>query len=362
MSQRSQARPQLPTPTADPVPGQAGQFYLSIRQDLVRDVRRVVRQELRSGRRPSRKRRRGGRKERRVYWGREQLRRLRQSVGDQVCHSSISALVAIWHDAAVFSSAQIQVVCANRQRQRMISSLRAWRRWAPIVRCAAVYRYNMASSPQLYPDPLARPFVPVRPAAGDLMAQVLRGLPVRSLVFHLVMLWRLRCSDLQSLLQVFSERQQRLHRLSCIRRWLQFARHRVALCRVLFKHSLRRAWVWWSCSLWDADGSEEGNPCSELMGCGLAIVKQHMEYQQLQEFQQSLRDRNGANVCVVCFLPGSKRCSQCKSVWYCSRSCQSAHWPEHKGGGCFKLDLHVLSLLDVCSPQDLQYLKCSEDY
>ena len=157
MSQRSQARPQLPTPTADPVPGQAGQFYLSIRQDLVRDVRRAVRQELRSGRRPSRKRRRGGRKERRVYWGREQLRRLRQSVGDQVCHSSISALVAIWHDAAVFSSAQIQVVCANRQRQRMISSLRAWRRWAPIVRCAAVYRYNMASSPQLYPDPLARP-------------------------------------------------------------------------------------------------------------------------------------------------------------------------------------------------------------
>ena len=28
----------------------------------------------------------------------------------------------------------------------------------------------------------------------------------------------------------------------------------------------------------------------------------------------------------------------------------------------FKLDLHVLSLLDVCSPLDLQYLKCSEDY
>ena len=170
----------MPAPTADPVPGQAGQFYLSIRQDLVRDVRRTVRQELRSGRRPSRKRRRGGRKGRRVYWGREQLRRLRQSVGDQVCHSSVSALVATWHDAAVLSSAQIQVACVSHQRGRLLFSLRAWRRWAPIVRCAAVYRYNMASSPQLYPDPLARPFVPVRPAAGDLMAQVLRGLSCKS--------------------------------------------------------------------------------------------------------------------------------------------------------------------------------------
>ena len=157
------------------------------------------------------------------------------------------------------------------------------------------------------------------------MSRVLRGLPVHSSVFRLVMLWRLRCSDLQSLIHVFTERQQRLHRLSFIRRWLQLTRHRVALymctCRVLFKYSLRRAWVWWSCPLWDAEGSGEGNPCSELIGYGLTLVKQHMEYQRFQEFQQSVRDRNGTNACVVCFLPGSKRCSQCKSVWYCSRSC-----------------------------------------
>ena len=34
---------ELPAPTVDPVLGQADQFYLSSRQDLVRDVRRAVR-------------------------------------------------------------------------------------------------------------------------------------------------------------------------------------------------------------------------------------------------------------------------------------------------------------------------------
>ena len=67
-------------------------------------------------------------------------------------------------------------------------------------------------------------------------------------------------------------------------------------------------------SLWDPEDCEEGGPCSELIGCDLALVKQHMEYQRLQEFHQSVRDRSGTNACAVCFLPGSKRCSQCKSV------------------------------------------------
>ena len=341
MSQAPLARPQLPAPTADPVSEPAGQFYSTFRWHLIRDIRRTVRQELRSDRRPPRRRRRGGRKRRQMYWRLEQLRRLKQSVSDQVCDSAIPTLVATWRAAAAISSTQIQVVCANHQRQRMISSLRAWRRWAPIVRCAAVYRSNIARSAGAI-----KPFS----VLADQNICDRSALPSSSPQLF------------QSLLQVFTERRQRLHRLSFIRRWLQFARHRVALCRVLSKYSLRRAWVWWSCSLWDAEGSEEGDRCSELIGCGLALVKQHMEYQRKQEFQRSMRDRNGTNACVLCFLPGSKRCSQCKSVWYCSRSCQSAHWPEHKGSGCFKLDSHVLSLLDVCSSQDLQYLKCSEDY
>ena len=224
MSQRSKARPQLPAPTADPVPGQAGQFYLSIRQDLVRDVRREVRQELRSGRRPSRKRRRGGRKERRVYWGREQLRRLRQSVGDQACNSSISALVAIWHDAAVLSSAQIQVVCASHQRTHMLFSVRAWRRYTQVTRCACDYRCNNSrsnrivkpmfpcwrrsavrtSTPCLWPDPHARSFV---------SAQVNHSMRVM------------------------------------LAQWFELTRHRVELCRVSSKFTLGRAWGWWCASV-----------------------------------------------------------------------------------------------------------------
>ena len=137
------------------------------------------------------------------------------------------------------------------------------------------------------------------------------------------------------------ERQQRLHRLSFMHRWLQLARHRVALCRVLFTYSLRRAWVWWCCPLWDPENCEEG---SELIGCDPARVKQHMEYQRLQEFHQSVRDRNGTNACAVCFLPGSKRCSQCKSLWYCSRigSTSQARTAERKA----EADLQAKLLAD----------------
>ena len=30
-------------------------------------------------------------------------------------------------------------------------------------------------------------------------------------------------------------------------------------------------------------------------------------------------------------LPSMKRCTQCRSVLYCSRECQTKHWPAHKG-------------------------------
>ncbi|XP_047170037.1 ubiquitin carboxyl-terminal hydrolase 18-like [Vigna umbellata] len=37
------------------------------------------------------------------------------------------------------------------------------------------------------------------------------------------------------------------------------------------------------------------------------------------------------SVCAVCRNPGSKKCSRCKSVRYCSQACQQAHWKsEHK--------------------------------
>eukprot|EP01147_Barroeca_monosierra_P002629 gene2629-5531_t len=34
--------------------------------------------------------------------------------------------------------------------------------------------------------------------------------------------------------------------------------------------------------------------------------------------------------CVVCGQPAAKRCSKCKTEWYCRRQCQVEHWPKHK--------------------------------
>lgn len=36
------------------------------------------------------------------------------------------------------------------------------------------------------------------------------------------------------------------------------------------------------------------------------------------------------NVCAGCGKQAIQRCSQCKNEWYCSRSCQVAHWSQHK--------------------------------
>lgn len=34
--------------------------------------------------------------------------------------------------------------------------------------------------------------------------------------------------------------------------------------------------------------------------------------------------------CEKCHKSATKRCSKCKSVWYCSRDCQLNHWKDHK--------------------------------
>ncbi|RZC36596.1 zinc finger MYND domain-containing protein 10 -like [Asbolus verrucosus] len=36
--------------------------------------------------------------------------------------------------------------------------------------------------------------------------------------------------------------------------------------------------------------------------------------------------------CQQCGKNAIQRCSHCKKVWYCSRSCQVTHWPQHKDG------------------------------
>ena len=40
---------------------------------------------------------------------------------------------------------------------------------------------------------------------------------------------------------------------------------------------------------------------------------------------------NKAHACALCGFVGTRfRCGQCRDTFYCSRSCQRQHWPEHK--------------------------------
>ncbi|XP_069990715.1 zinc finger MYND domain-containing protein 10 [Penaeus vannamei] len=34
--------------------------------------------------------------------------------------------------------------------------------------------------------------------------------------------------------------------------------------------------------------------------------------------------------CAACGSPAGRRCSRCRSQWYCRRECQVKHWPDHK--------------------------------
>ncbi len=34
--------------------------------------------------------------------------------------------------------------------------------------------------------------------------------------------------------------------------------------------------------------------------------------------------------CGKCQKQAFKRCSKCKSIWYCSKECQVSDWPNHK--------------------------------
>ena len=158
--------------------------------------------------------------------------------------------------------------------------------------------------------------------------------------------------------------------------WRELTRHRVKLCRISSKFALGRAWEWWCDAVYDISAACVRDPppavvvrsdCyHELMTYSLPLVGRHREWQEIREFHRSCSSRGAAITCVVCSQDGSKRCSTCKAVWYCSRKCQSAHWSEHKGA-CFKPDLHLIHLLDMCPSADLQRLDltlkvCDEDY
>jgi len=53
-----------------------------------------------------------------------------------------------------------------------------------------------------------------------------------------------------------------------------------------------------------------------------------------------------ARVCELCEKQGStsnalSRCSRCRAVYYCSQSCQTAHWPAHKKTCDALVNLHA---------------------
>ncbi|KAL4477620.1 hypothetical protein ABPG74_002770 [Tetrahymena malaccensis] len=72
--------------------------------------------------------------------------------------------------------------------------------------------------------------------------------------------------------------------------------------------------------------------------------KQKNEYflndkETAKQDMQRLADFYGQNIidglmegfkCELCKKEATKRCSQCKTVWYCTRECQVAHWKDHK--------------------------------
>ena len=346
------ARPSLPAPTAE----SAGQFYSFIRAALLKDVRRAVRQEIHSAHKPGRKRGgRGAELRRKKDFRQEKLRRLQQSIADRSRSTSLSSHAASTHSCSAHSSSLVQVACDGRRRKLISSSLVAWRRYTQVTRCARDYRANnsrsnrianhivkpmfqcwrrsavLTSTPYLWPDPHARDFVSTQ--VNRSMREVLA-------------------------------------------RWRELTRHRVELCRISSKFALGRAWGWWCVAVYEISAAcvRDLSPAvdvrtdsfHELMTYDLPLVGRHREWQEIREFQRSCSSRGGAIACAVCCQDGSKKCSVCKAIWYCSRECQSAHWSEHKGA-CLKPDLHLVHLLDMCSSDDLQRLDltlkvCDEDY
>jgi len=341
------ARPSLPAPTAE----SAGQFYSFIRAALLKDVRRAVRQEIHSAHKPGRKRGgRGAELRRKKDFRQEKLRRLRQSDADRSHSTSVSSPT---HSCSAHSSSLVQVVCDGRRRKLISSSLVAWRRYTQVTRCARNYRSNNSRS-----NRTAKP-----------MFQCWRRSAVRT---STPCLW----SDPRT--QSFVSTRVNHSMGVVLAQWRELTRHRVKLCRISSKFALGRAWEWWCDAVYDISAACVRDPppevvvrsdsYHELMTYSLPLVGRHREWQEIREFHRSCSSRGVAITCVVCPQVGSKlkRCSTCKAVWYCSRKCQSAHWSEHKGA-CFKPDLHLIHLLDMCSSADLQRLDltlkvCDEDY
>ena len=63
-------------------------------------------------------------------------------------------------------------------------------------------------------------------------------------------------------------------------------------------------------------------------------ILETLDSEAAQSLMQSQKQQlsSNSNVCAQCHDPAPKqRCSRCKTARYCSRECQTKHWPRHKG-------------------------------
>jgi hypothetical protein len=75
----------------------------------------------------------------------------------------------------------------------------------------------------------------------------------------------------------------------------------------------------------------------EELNPSLIRTQYHRSTQEIEHFftsytaASSLKDTKSPSLCAQCQEPNcTQRCGNCKTLYYCSKSCQTTHWPIHK--------------------------------
>lgn len=77
----------------------------------------------------------------------------------------------------------------------------------------------------------------------------------------------------------------------------------------------------------------QGDDLAELLDRQLQLAEPgSMRAESLKHVRKWGRDEYGCGKCGKSKEEGKKggMCGKCESIWYCSRTCQVAHWGEHK--------------------------------
>ncbi|EFC44143.1 hypothetical protein NAEGRDRAFT_58086 [Naegleria gruberi] len=60
------------------------------------------------------------------------------------------------------------------------------------------------------------------------------------------------------------------------------------------------------------------------------LLKSGISEESLNELEKSAQSQSTQTICAVCKKAASKKCANCKAVYYCSADCQKKHWSVHK--------------------------------